>query len=220
LESFMGRRTLFTGIRSGSFGAVLLFLAASEGEGRDCRVSLIPNGARFRCANCHVSAGGGGARTAFGEAVRPLVGTGCGTFWGPTLAHLDSDGDGVTNGEELQDRDGAWKPGQANPGTAAFVTNPGVKNPRFVRGDSTGDGAVNVADAVRIFEYLFQSGTAPGCRSAADANNDGKIDVSDPILLLFHLFTTLSVDPPAPYPGCGIDQIADTLDCRTLPACP
>jgi len=41
---------------------------------------------------------------------------------------LDSDGDGFTNGQELQDPDGAWKVNEANPGDPTKVTRPGDKN--------------------------------------------------------------------------------------------
>ena len=50
------------------------------------------------------------------------------TFWGPQLAALDSDGDGFTNGEELQDPNGEWTEGMANPGDPALVTAPGDSN--------------------------------------------------------------------------------------------
>ncbi len=46
-------------------------------------------------------------------------------FWTPELAALDSDGDGFTNGEELQDPNGVWTAGTADPGDINLVTNPG-----------------------------------------------------------------------------------------------
>lgn len=46
-------------------------------------------------------------------------------FWGPALAKLDSDGDGFTNGQELQDPNGTWQHRQPNPGNINLVTNPG-----------------------------------------------------------------------------------------------
>ena len=45
--------------------------------------------------------------------------------WGAALAVIDSDGDGFSNGEELQDPDGAWQNGQPAPGDPSLVTNPG-----------------------------------------------------------------------------------------------
>ena len=45
--------------------------------------------------------------------------------WGPELAALDADGDGFTNGEELQDPEGAWRLGDPKPGNPDAVTHPG-----------------------------------------------------------------------------------------------
>jgi len=96
---------------------------------RSFRVDMIPNGNKFSCANCHINPAGGGTRNAFGKAVEQLVTPGAATpFWGLALATLDSDGDGVTNGAELQDPNGTWQPGDAQPGVLSKVTNPGVKD--------------------------------------------------------------------------------------------
>ena len=108
---------------------LLLLLLPAVADARSCRPGLIPNGSVDRCSTCHLSSGGGGARTPFGQAVRPLVTRGrCGEFWGPELAALDSDGDGRTNGEELQDPEGLWRDGDPDPGDRADVTNPGRVN--------------------------------------------------------------------------------------------
>ena len=45
--------------------------------------------------------------------------------WGAALAATDSDEDGFTNGEELQDPNGAWRPGDPALGNSALVTSPG-----------------------------------------------------------------------------------------------
>ncbi len=93
---------------------------------RSFRVGQIPNGNVNQCANCHVSPGGGGARTAFGETVRTGFLQNSNVVWGPDLASIDSDNDGFTNGEELQDPNGEWIGGAI--GNPALVTNPGDPN--------------------------------------------------------------------------------------------
>ena len=93
--------------------------------GRNFRVSKTPHGSKFSCNTCHNS-GGGTPLNSFGLDVNARVTPGGREdFWGPELAVLDSDGDGFTNGEELQDPDGAWTEGSANPGDASLVTHPG-----------------------------------------------------------------------------------------------
>lgn len=100
----------------------LLLAGGLAASARDFRVNQLPNGSVFRCATCHVSAGGGGARNAFGQAVQAITGSANRAFWSPTLAALDSDGDGFANGVELRDPegDGSVTPGAVfNPGSAA-----------------------------------------------------------------------------------------------------
>ncbi len=98
-------------------------------QARSFRPGLIPNGTVLdgrSCGNCHVSNTDGGARNSFGAAVEPLITSGPLTeFWSSTLAALDSDGDGFTNGEELQDPTGEWRLGDTDPGDPELVSNPG-----------------------------------------------------------------------------------------------
>lgn len=120
-------------VRSWKNGVVLLaagvLAAAGEAEARAQRVLQIPNGGANGCANCHLSAAGGGPRNAFGQMVEADYLSPAGfsgrVQWGPELAKLDADGDGFTNGEELGDPDGLWKAGDADPGDMAAVTMPG-----------------------------------------------------------------------------------------------
>jgi hypothetical protein len=86
----------------------------------------------------------------------------------------------------------------------------------FIRGDSNGDGAVDLADARHTLGYLFLSGETPACHDAADANDDGSLSVTDPIATLGSLF--LGIGPlPAPTGVPGEDPTPDGLECQGRP---
>jgi len=90
---------------------------------------------------------------------------------------------------------------------------------RFLRGDPTGDGKVDLADGVLILSYLFTGGAAPGCLAAADANASGGVDLTDAVYLLGSLFLGGAL-PPAPYPACGPDPSGGPPGCAASdPAC-
>jgi hypothetical protein len=95
-----------------------LFLGLSQAWGYTGWQNNIPNGDVYSCENCHVA--GSNARNNFGEDYASHN-----HAWGASLASLDSDDDGYTNGEELQDPDGTWVKGQPQPGDPALVSNPG-----------------------------------------------------------------------------------------------
>lgn len=87
-----------------------------------------------------------------------------------------------------------------------------VRHPvSFVRGDTNGDGLINIADAVVALGYLFQ-GAAVNCRDALDANDDGALDISDPIYHLAYQFSG-GLPPPPPFgvfpTSCGLDPTPD-----------
>ena len=88
--------------------------------------------------------------------------------------------------------------------------------PPFKRGDFNRNNTVDLTDIVLSATYLFDTGIAPTCPDAVDANDDGFLDVSDPVYLLFFLF--LQGDPPpAPYPDAGDDPtFRDNLGCDEL----
>lgn len=106
-----------------------VFVMVVNTTAMDFRVNQIPNGGKFGCANCHVSPAGGGARNAFGQMVESKYLDFNGNVkWSAAMASEDPDGDGFTNGQELQDPTGAWGSGDKAPGTASLVTNPGDRN--------------------------------------------------------------------------------------------
>ena len=92
--------------------------------------SGVPNAVTMGCLTCHNNSVGGdgpgcaGAGTpclqSFGMAFRTN-----GFVWNNTLAGLDSDGDGWTNGQELLNPSGSWTSGSADPGPTGEARLPG-----------------------------------------------------------------------------------------------
>lgn len=74
----------------------------------------IPNGNVYSCNACH------NPNNQFYADYRRA-----GRRWTTALSQMDSDGDGYTNGQELQDPNGTWTQGQPAPGNSSLVTNPG-----------------------------------------------------------------------------------------------
>jgi hypothetical protein len=84
----------------------------------------------------------------------------------------------------------------------------------FVRGDSNGDGAVDLSDPQLTLNNLFLGGPRPTCPDAADANDDGKVQISDPIATLMFLFLGNLTALPAPHGVPGEDPTPDNLGCH------
>jgi hypothetical protein len=87
-----------------------------------------------------------------------------------------------------------------------------ILSEQLVRGDANVDGLVDIGDAAATLRYLFSGGEAPGCMDAADADDSGIVDITDPIFLLGVLFFGHGALPP-PYPDCGSDPTRDDLRC-------
>jgi hypothetical protein len=90
-----------------------LLLASQDANAFAGRVDDVPNGSAFACSLCHISPGGAGPRTAFGEQVKETA-VGPNADWG-AIFNLDADEDGFTNGEELGDPTGTWVSGDPDP---------------------------------------------------------------------------------------------------------
>lgn len=83
----------------------------------------------------------------------------------------------------------------------------------FLRADTNGDTAVDIADAVAILDFLFSGGIEPSCQNAADANDDDQLNVADAIQVLDALFSGGS-PLPAPTGGdCLPDPTPGNLTC-------
>src|SRR5262245_41711046 len=88
-------------------------------------------------------------------------------------------------------------------------------NSPFIRGDANNDTDLNLTDAICILSDLFFQSHACGsplCLDARASNDDGRIDISDPIHVLLYLFVG-GPEPPSPFPQPGVDPTADALPC-------
>lgn len=93
---------------------------------RPWRPDQIPNGNVNSCANCHINPQGSGPNNPFGLTVSDaFLDINGDVIWNDAIAGMDSDGDRFTNGTELQDPEGMWTIGQADPGDTNKVFNPG-----------------------------------------------------------------------------------------------
>lgn len=101
-----------------------LLISSSVVISRGFRVTQLPNGSKYSCNTCHTN-GGGTPRNSFGLAVETIIGMSSIEFWGPEFASQDVDGDGYSNGVELQDPNGEWTFGSVDPGDISAVSHPG-----------------------------------------------------------------------------------------------
>ena len=93
----------------------------------------------------------------------------------------------------------------------------GTTNNLFRRGDVNSDGHVDPGDGEALLAYLNGTGTKPLCLDAADANDDGVLDVADAVLILGQ---SGDGPPSLPPPGtheCGVDPTPDKLSCDGYP---
>ncbi len=106
--------------------------------------------------------------------------------------------------------------GEARYASLVPRTQPGMVNivdeiTAFIRGDSNGDRAVDIADVGFLLDFQFLGGTAPRCLDAADADDSGTIELTDAIVILDQLFIGGGTAISAPYPLEGEDATADDL---------
>ena len=77
----------------------------------------------------------------------------------------------------------------------------------FVRGDADRNGNVEFIDAFQSLDTLFGV-AATDCPEALDVNDDGALDLADPVYLIIYL-TGLGPAPEAPFPVAGPDPSPD-----------
>jgi hypothetical protein len=116
-------------------------------------------------------------------------------------------------------RDGDGLPVE-NSTSATVELTVGEPLPIFIRGDCSNDGDIDIQDAVLLLNLMF-SGVAVDCLDASDVNDDGVINLVDPVYELLFIMG-LGPVPPAPSWTCGGDATPDfdggDLGCETPPA--
>jgi hypothetical protein len=104
--------------------------------------------------------------------------------------------------------------------SASVILNVGEPLPIFIRGDCSNDGDIDIQDAVLLLNLMF-SGVAVDCLDASDVNDDGVINLVDPVYELLFIMGLGPVPPAPSWPSCGGDSTPDggggDLGCDTPP---
>jgi hypothetical protein len=81
----------------------------------------------------------------------------------------------------------------------------------FRRGDVDGSRSYNITDSIRILNFLFSGGPRPTCPDTADADDNGRLEVTDAVRgLCWFAFGSCGIAPPGPV-TCGPDPTPDNL---------
>jgi hypothetical protein len=83
----------------------------------------------------------------------------------------------------------------------------------FIRGDSNGDGLLDLSDPIHVIDYLFLDGSMR-CLDAADFDGSSGLDLTDCVAALTYLFLD-GPPPPEPFPACGLAE-GGPLGCATF----
>ena len=79
-------------------------------------------------------------------------------------------------------------------------------SPIFLRGDVNGDGTVGFQDALFLLQMLLEKTPFTSCPDSADANDDGRLTISDAVTILRKLFYQGSLQA-----SCSADETPDDL---------
>lgn len=93
-------------------GSLVVMILPAAALGYGAYRDLVPYGNTLGCTMCHTN-----------QVFKSDFASNDHT-WNSTLASKDSDGDSYPNGAELQDPNGAWRPGNPDPGDPGLISNP------------------------------------------------------------------------------------------------
>ena len=88
---------------------------------------------------------------------------------------------------------------------------PGSGPSGFFRGDSNLDAVIDISDALYTLNALFLQAAPLDCPDAADTDDNGAINITDPVFLLTFLFQGGRAPPPPSLPFPGQDPTEDDL---------
>ncbi len=138
------------------------------------------------CINCHNNPDGGSGCVGADVYMAPDVPFCLNPFgvqfraasftWNAALAGMDADMDGFTNGQELQDPLGAWRPGQPQPGVPTYNTRPGFATDSPGLHDADADGYCYFGRDLDMDGDCTSAGENPGaldCNDMAATVNSG-----------------------------------------------
>ena len=95
--------------------------------------------------------------------------------------------------------------------------------PPAVRGSSgetpTWTPRSDISDGVRLLSALFLGAEEIHCEDAADANDDGYVNVADPITVFGQLFSGRQAIKPPGHLACGVDPSLDEIECLDTGSC-
>ncbi len=100
-----------------------------------------------------------------------------------------------------------------------LIRRAGASSGLFSRGDIDGSGRISIADILNVlFTVVGILQPRVRCEDLFDANDDGRLTVTDAVPLLSFLFQRGPNLPP-PFLVCGVDPTADVLSCAEA-SCP
>jgi hypothetical protein len=89
----------------------------------------------------------------------------------------------------------------------------------FLRGDGDSNGVLDIEDSRLCLAYLFNDAKEPICLDALDVNDDGAVNIADPIYSLNFLSFGAPEIPSPGLQGCEPDPTEDNLTCDFYSAC-
>ena len=85
---------------------------------------------------------------------------------------------------------------------------------RFIRGDTNQDGCVDARDGDFLLTLLNDPDQGLKCREAADANDDGEVNLPDVVFIL-NFAENGGFPPPLPFPDCDFNPGDTRLGCES-----